>query len=114
MNIFLISSLIYGEEIDEMGCMLNVIRRKQGLSKLKIQPKLNEAAKLQSDYQSSIQRMQHQGPGGNRFFQRCKQVGYTGRAMGENVAFNQRSVEGVMDAWMKSEGIPETQKLIFN
>ena len=105
MKYYLLYALILADfDMNKMGCLVNKIRTEHNKPPLKINPKLVEAAEKHSKYQSNIRAMQHSGPNGNRFIDRCKETGYRGVPKGENVAYNQKTIDEVLTSWMNSEG----------
>lgn len=71
---------------------------------LELHPTLQRVAEGHSADQASQQLMSHQGSDGSRVGERLTAAGYTWRNVGENVAWNQRSVEQVVNAWKNSPG----------
>ena len=53
---------------------------------------------------ASRQKLDHKGGDGSTVSDRVKRVGYVYVRVGENIANGQKSVEQVMDSWMKSPG----------
>ncbi|KAJ1947955.1 hypothetical protein FBU59_001818 [Linderina macrospora] len=83
--------------------LVNNERRKFGKPALRLNAGLNSAAQAHSNYQSSIHKMTHDNPKGG-LFDRMKPFVTGARGAAENVAFNQRSVDEVMKAWITSPG----------
>lgn len=71
---------------------------------LTLHPQLQQAAERHSADQANNQHMSHQGSDGTRVGDRLTATGYNWRNAGENVAWNQRSVEQVVNAWKGSPG----------
>ena len=71
---------------------------------LSLHPQLQRTAVLHSADQASRGRMSHQGSDGSRVGDRLSAQGYNWRTVGENVAWNQRSVAQVVAAWKSSTG----------
>ncbi|KAJ1936714.1 hypothetical protein EC988_008114, partial [Linderina pennispora] len=83
--------------------LVNDERKKFGKKALTLNPGLNSAAQKHSEYQNSIKQMTHNNPKGG-LFERIKPFVSGARGAAENVAFNQRSVDDVMKAWINSPG----------
>ena len=66
--------------------------------------KLAKASQIHSDYMAVNKTMTHTWQDGKTAPQRVLEQGYTYRFVAENVAYNQRSVNEVMIAWLKSPG----------
>lgn len=71
---------------------------------LRLHAALQLSAERHSADQASQQRMSHQGSDGSRVGDRLTAAGYSWRNVGENVAWNQRSVVQVVNAWKGSAG----------
>lgn len=71
---------------------------------LRLQAQLQSAAIAHSADQAERGVMGHVGSDGSRVGQRLTRAGFTWRGAAENVAWNQRSVERVVDAWKNSAG----------
>ena len=71
---------------------------------LTLSPLLVQAAQAHSEDQLAMKTMSHTGSDGSNPGQRISRTGYNWRTWGENVAWNQRSVQSVMSAWMNSPG----------
>jgi uncharacterized protein YkwD len=68
--------------------IVNRERRSRGLRPLRVSLKLMDSARAWSGQQAQVRRMYHS----------------SGLGVGENVAWNQKSPEAVMHAWMNSPG----------
>lgn len=71
---------------------------------LQLHFQLQAAAVAHSADQAARGSMGHVGSDGSRVGQRLTRAGFSWRAAAENVAWNQRSVEGVVAAWKNSAG----------
>ncbi|TWH68823.1 CAP domain-containing protein [Micromonospora olivasterospora] len=91
-------------QAQEVVDLVNAERAKAGCAALKIDDKLMTAAQRHSQDQADHRKMSHDGSDGSDVGDRLDRVGYTWRAYGENVAWNQRTPAAVMDAWMNSPG----------
>ncbi|NBC96903.1 MAG: hypothetical protein GVY27_11175, partial [Deinococcus-Thermus bacterium] len=71
---------------------------------LTIDSTLMDVAEAHSVDQAEMGTMSHTGSDGSDLRDRVDRVGYAWMALGENVAWNQRTAEWVMDAWLGSAG----------
>jgi len=74
------------------------------VGKLQLNDLLTEAAQGHSDDMYAHETMSHVGSDGSTPDMRIAATGYQATWWGENVAWNQRSVEEVMAAWLSSTG----------
>jgi len=77
-------------------------RAKEKLGPLVANPLHTAAARQHAADMAEHDMMSHEGSDGSKFNERIERQGYHGRRMAENVARAQRSVDGVMRAWMNS------------
>lgn len=86
--------------------LTNQQRRQNGLPDLAVNPKLMQAAQIQADQMTKLDRMQHDLPGAQYpdLASRARAVGYNFAWFGENIAYNYPDPEGVMQGWMLSSG----------
>ncbi|MFU8871150.1 CAP domain-containing protein [Micromonospora sp. SL4-19] len=91
-------------ELQQVVDLVNQERAKAGCKALTIDDKLMLAAQRHSQDQADHRTMTHDGSDGSDAGERLDRVGYTWRAYGENVAWNQKTPAAVMDAWMNSSG----------
>jgi uncharacterized protein YkwD len=82
----------------------NAYRAKQSLPPLAADTKLQAAAQNHADWMARRGRMAHQGIGDGSPWDRIARTGYAMTAGGENVAWNQQTVDAVMRAWIGSPG----------
>ena len=75
---------------------VNQERAKQGLSALRIDPKLTAAAQIRA--REIVQKFSHTRPDGTKWST------VSAAAYGENIAKGQRTADKVMAAWMSSSG----------
>ena len=80
----------------------NKERAKEGLSPLKSDPKLTQAALVHARDMAEHGKMAHEGSDGSTPAQRAERQGYRYVKTGENVAYGQETVESVMRSWMNS------------
>ncbi|KAI9290992.1 SCP-like extracellular, partial [Neoconidiobolus thromboides FSU 785] len=83
---------------------VNQVRAQNGASPLKYNNLLNVAAQQHSDDQARAKKMSHTGSDGSSPDERVEKAGYKWASVAENVAWNQKTVDQVMDAWVKSPG----------
>ena len=83
---------------------VNAERSARGLAPMSYDDRLVLAAQGHSDDQARRGRMSHTGGDGSTMSTRIDRVGYDWRRLAENVAYGQRDVAAVMDAWMSSSG----------
>lgn len=77
-------------------------RRKAGLSQLKINEKLSQAAFLKAQDMFEKQYWAHTAPGGTTPWQWFGKAGYNYSFAGENLAKNFRTADAALTAWMAS------------
>ena len=82
----------------------NARRADAKLPPLVAEPKLTAAATDHAKEMAKLGKMTHDGADGSTASQRVERAGYVFRTTGENVAYGQKTVEEVMDAWMNSPG----------
>lgn len=98
-------ALVMGQEEDcrLIAIAINDIRKKHSLAPLKVSPVLNTAAKDHAKNMAKQNKLDHvldrKGPA-----ERITKLGYNWTWCAENIAWNQRSVEQVMEGWMNSPG----------
>ncbi len=90
-------------EIREKGCMCGN-EKMPPVAKITWNEKLAKASQIHSDYMAANKTMTHTWQDGKTAPQRVLEQGYTYRFVAENVAYNQRSVNEVIIAWLKSPG----------
>lgn len=71
---------------------------------VRLQANIQAAAVAHSADQAARQDMDHVGSDGSRVGDRVTRAGFDWRSVGENIAWNQRSVSQVVNAWKNSEG----------
>ncbi len=87
---------------NEMLDLINKERAKVGLWKLSLNEKLNKSAQLHAEYMDRTGDYNHTTKDWVAFDDRITAAGYTGLAIGENIAWNQETVKSVMNSWMNS------------
>ncbi|KAJ1982056.1 hypothetical protein H4R35_000449 [Dimargaris xerosporica] len=92
-----------GLDMAKMQRLINEARSQGQLSSLAIDSQLTKDANEHSQYQSSIGTMTHDNARGHTQ-ERLEAAGVALSACGENVAYNQRDEEEVMDTWLHSPG----------
>ncbi len=79
-------------------------RAQHRIPALTINVKLTAAAQKHAQWMFNNRNMSHTGANGSSFADRIRAEGYNFRTGGENIAAGYKSVEAVMDGWMKSQG----------
>jgi uncharacterized protein YkwD len=80
----------------------NKERTKAGLTPLKLEPRLTEAAKAHAKDMADHEFMAHEGSDESSPAERVTRTGYRYRSTGENVAKGYRGVDEVIQVWMES------------
>ena len=91
-----------GDFASQVVALVNAERAKQGLSALKVDTKVQQAALVRA--QESAQSFSHTSPNGASFSTGLTEAGGTFRRSGENIAYGQSTPQHVMNAWMNSSG----------
>ncbi|KAJ2662237.1 hypothetical protein IWW48_001977 [Coemansia sp. RSA 1200] len=89
--------------MNEMLTQLNAIRASAGKAALTLSSELSAVAQKHSEYQSSARSMTHSDPSGT-LGSRLNALRVTWLGAAENIAWNQKDVSAVMDAWKNSAG----------
>ena len=86
--------------------LTNAARAKAGLSALRANAKLTEAAQLHADQMARSGRLAHEWSGARypKPEDRLAAAGYQWSAYAENIAMGQRNAAEAMDSWMHSSG----------
>lgn len=84
--------------------LVNAERKKQGLSALTLNDKLNNIATMKAKDMAVNNYFSHQSPTYGSPFQMLQNYGVTYSYAGENIAGGQRSSQAVMNDWMNSSG----------
>ncbi|KAL6590645.1 PR-1-like protein [Neocallimastix californiae] len=89
----------------KMICLVNKERAKKNVPYLAYSSQLANAALKHSKYQASKKKMTHDESGSySTPMKRIKKAGFNPKACAENVAYNQKTIEKVMESWMNSSG----------
>ena len=91
-----------GDFTSQVVALVNAERAKQGLSALKVDAKVQQAALVRA--QESAQSFSHTRPNGSSFSTALTEAGVSFRRSGENIAYGQSTPQQVMNAWMNSSG----------
>jgi uncharacterized protein YkwD len=91
-------------DIQQMACLVNYQRQLKGSSPLTISSGLNQMALQHSNDQAQMQNMTHTGLNGSTLIDRFNAANYPSQYVAENVAWNQRTVADVVQAWVNSPG----------
>ncbi len=92
------------EVVKEVVRLTNEERKKNGLSALKMDPELNNAAQKKSADMASNGYFSHNSPTYGSPFDMLKQFGIEYSVAAENIAAGQDTAQAVVDGWMNSEG----------
>ena len=87
-----------------MLSLVNQVRQENGTGTLTWCPALVRSSLAHSQDMSSRNYFEHDSPDGGTVGDRTIDAGYQYRAVGENIAFGQRTVREVMEAWIDSPG----------
>jgi uncharacterized protein YkwD len=105
---FLSVCSVADEKVDPTVSALLVVhnreRKQENLGPLKLAPKLCESAAIHARDMAKRRKLDHTGSDGSTVVDRVKRVGYLYVRVGENIANGQKTVNQVMDTWMKSPG----------
>lgn len=87
---------------EEMLTLVNAERKKAGLSALKLDEKMCEAAQVRAE--ECLKSYSHTRPNGKELTTALDEAGVKYSYWGENIHEKQTSVKGAMESWMDSEG----------
>ena len=88
----------------EMLARVNEARKRAGAATLRANAHLDEAAQRHAEDMLARGYFAHESPEGKTVRERARAAGYAWRAIGENIAEGQLTVDEVMDTWMHSPG----------
>lgn len=88
----------------EMLAKVNAERKRGGAPPLRPNERLDQAAQRHAADMLARHYFAHESPEGETVRERARAAGYDWRAIGENIAEGQLSVDEVMDTWMHSPG----------
>lgn len=91
-----------GDVRQEMLALVNAARKRAGLKPLRLSSDLDKAAQRHAEDMLARGYFAHKSPSGTTVRERSKTAGYDWRAIGENIAFGQVSVDEVMETWLES------------
>ncbi|RUL89720.1 CAP domain-containing protein [Tautonia sociabilis] len=96
---------------DDFGLQVMIDRTNQarvdaGLAPLEVDPRLQEAARIQAENMARLGRLSHDQTetGTPTLEDRARAVGYAFSAIGENIGFNYDSPALAVDGWLASDG----------
>ena len=89
---------------DQVVTLVNAERAAAGCPALAVSDALTTAAQGHSDDMSANDYFSHTSLDGSTASDRAEAAGFTGTALGENIAAGQRTPQDVMAAWMGSDG----------
>lgn len=98
------SSLSSQELSQAMLDAVNQERQREGLEPFVLNEMLFDMAQGYAEYMADTGRFDHTDAEGNTIVDRAEMVWYVYSSLGENIAWNQSSVDEVMKAWMNSPG----------
>lgn len=87
---------------EEAQAAINAYRAQKGLSALKLNAKLTQAAKAHSTDLARNDRISHFGSDGSDIEERARRVGYVFNLIAENVGTGQRTSAEVIEGWRQS------------
>jgi uncharacterized protein YkwD len=95
-----------GSVAGDVVAFTNDARRRNGLAALVTSPRLMEAARLHAQQMAQYQRAEHTIDGAKypTMLSRLQAVEYPYMTAAENVAWNQRDAQAVVNSWMASTG----------
>lgn len=93
-----------GSPMAEVVRLTNEERAKAGCGPLTVEPHLTQSAQGHASDMVKQQYFDHNSKDGSSPFDRMKRAGFTGGAMGENIAAGQSTPQDVMTGWMNSPG----------
>ena len=96
------NSIPQGDFAAQVVALVNAERAKYGLSALKVDAKVQQAALVRA--KETAQSFSHTRPDGSSFSTALTQAGVSYRTAGENIAYGQSTPQQVMNAWMNSSG----------
>lgn len=96
------SGAVQGDFASQVAALVNQERAKAGLSALKVDAKVQQAAQVRAKEQAQL--FSHTRPNGSSCFTALAEAGVSYRGAGENIAYGQSTPQQVMNAWMNSEG----------
>jgi len=88
----------------EMLARVNDARKKTGVAPLRSNARLDQAAQRHAEDMLDRSYFAHESPEKKTVRERAHEAGYDWRAIGENLAEGQFSVDEVMDTWLRSPG----------
>ncbi len=94
-----------------MLARVNEARRKAGLSSLRPNSRLDQAAQRHAEDMLTRRYFAHESPEGKTVRERARAAGYDWRAIGENLAEGQYSIDEVVEGWLRS---PTHRRNILN
>ena len=87
---------------EEVVRLVNIERRKRGITPLSISNKLSSAATIRAN--ELTQKFSHTRPNGRSYISAVESAGYAYSYVGENIAAGQKRPQDVMNTWMNSAG----------
>lgn len=87
------------EETQEIVRLINQERERHGLSPLRLEPRLSQAAQGHSDDMARRDFVSHTGSDGSSYWQRVTRTGYAPQLVGEVITAGQSVPSNAVDAW---------------
>jgi uncharacterized protein YkwD len=87
-----------------MLARVNAVRATNGLPRLRIDPRLTRAARMQAEDMAKHGFLSHQGSNGSTLGERARATGYRFRSVAENLAAGSVAPERVVADWERSAG----------
>lgn len=88
--------------VEEVVRLVNIERKKEGLSNLAMSTKLNQAAQVRAV--ETTKKFEHTRPDGSSCFTVLEEFNISYFRCGENIAYGQATPKDVVNAWMNSQG----------
>lgn len=88
----------------ELVDLINAERSRRGLSVLRVEPRVSEAATVHAADMAAHRQMQHTGSDGSDGGVRLDRAGYPWTSWGENIGAGFLDPASLFDAWMNSAG----------
>jgi uncharacterized protein YkwD len=100
-----IPAVTSGETLEtQMLTQVNAVRTENGLSRLRLDPRLASAARMQAEDMAEHGFLGHQGSNGSTLGERTRDAGYRFRSVAENLAAGSLAPKLVVADWERSPG----------
>lgn len=91
------------DNVQRLANMINAVRKEHSLAPLRVSPVLNAAADGHAKNMAELNKLDHV-LNGKSPSDRITKLGYRWTWCAENIAWNQQTLEKVMESWMNSAG----------